>query len=112
MNKEQYIGKVILVGLAFLDQQEKIIEQYQTHGVIKVIDDKGMMKIERINMPDFTIPFDEESISKAEEGVYKETSTGIEIKNPDYLSSWTIRQDQPNSLERNKLYGFESPEEK
>jgi hypothetical protein len=111
MEIKKYIGKIISIGLTLLDQQKNIIEQYQTQGVIKKIGDKGMMKIERSKLPVFTIPFDEGSISEAEEGIYTERSTGIEIKIQDYLSSWTIRQEDPKSLGSNKLYGFETPEE-
>lgn len=111
MNTKKYIGKVIMVGLTFLDQKENVIEQYQTHGVINSIDSNGMMQIERSNMPVFSVPFDEESISEAEEGIYKERATGVEVENPDFLTSWTINQSDPKSLENNKLYGFEPPDE-
>lgn len=69
-----------------------------------------MVKIKRNDLPEFTIPFDEESISEASPGVYRERSTGTEIHNPDFLSSWTIHQRNRDSTERNKLYGFKSPD--
>lgn len=111
MNQAEYIDKVILIGLTFVDDQDNVVEQYQTHGVIKAISEDGMVKIERKDLPEFTIPFDEESISEAAEGVYRERSTGVEINNPDFLSSWTIHQSNPDSLENNKLYGFEPPDD-
>ena len=107
MSYTKYIGKVILVGLTFLDEQENVIEQFQTHGVIRKIDKNGMMKIERKNLPIFTLPFDEESISKAQKGIYREISTGAEVENPDYLTSWTLDYSKPEHLANYKLYGFE-----
>jgi hypothetical protein len=65
-----------------------------------------MMKIERSKLPVFTLPFDERSISEAKEGIYRETSTGTEIENPDYLTSWTVDYSKPEHLEQKKLYGF------
>jgi hypothetical protein len=107
MNTDNYIGKVILIGITFVDKQNNLIEQYQTHGIIKMIDENGMMKIERSNLPVFTLPFDTSAISEAREGLYRESSSGAEINNPDYLTSWTVDCSEPDHIERNKLYGFD-----
>jgi hypothetical protein len=107
MNSENYIGKLVLIGLTFLNDNEELVEQYQTHGVIQAIDDNGMMRIRRENSPVFTIPFDEESMSKAKLGIYRERSSGIEIENPDYTTSWSIHSVKEENIHNYKQYGFE-----
>ncbi len=107
MKFEEYIGKQILIGLSFIDENDELVEQYQTHGCIKAIEPDGMMRIDRDILPIFTIPFDEESISKANPGVYRERSTGIEIENPDYTTSWSINTVKIKNIESYKQHGFE-----
>ena len=107
---EKYIDKIILIGISFISKNNQLIEEYQTHGKIKDIEEDRLMRIERNNLSTFTIPFDEEAISKAEKGIYKEKATGIEIENPDYISSWTIiKQSKEENFENTKKYGFGDP---
>ncbi|MCP3930936.1 MAG: hypothetical protein GY705_17765 [Bacteroidetes bacterium] len=107
MKPEKYIGKLILIGLSFIDEKDELIEQYQTHGHIRTIEENGMMRIDRDSLPVFTIPFDEEAISKANPGIYRENSTGTEIENPDYTTSWSINTVKAENIEGYKQNGFE-----
>lgn len=111
-NKSLYLGKIILIGITFQNEYGDVIEEFQTHGLIKEIDSDGIMKIERMELPTLSIPFVEKCINVAVEGVYKEKSTDIKINNPDYLSTWLITIQNPEDIEKNKLYGFIAPDEK
>ena len=103
---DEYLDKVILIGLSFFDENEELIEQYQTHGTITKIKD-GLIIIERKNGSFFSIPFDTESINHAEPGIYTEHSSGIKIEDPDYLSQWSVMgiKDSKN-IEVYKSSGF------
>ena len=107
MIKAAYIGKLILIGISFVSKDDELIEQYQTHGYIEKIEENGLMRIRRDGLPIFTIPFDEESISNAAPGTYRERETGIEIEDPDYLTSWSVHQSQKLNIERYKKFGFD-----
>jgi hypothetical protein len=87
--------------------EKNVIEQFQTHGVIKEIGENGIIKIERTNLSLFTLPFDEVSITEAKEGIYRERSTGTEIENPKFLTSWTVDYSKLEHLKDNKLYSFQ-----
>ena len=107
MGKEnKYLNKLILIGINFFDKEENIIEQYQTHGIIKSFTDSNMMKIERSDLSIFILPFDKKSMKKAKKGTYKEHESGIDIENPDFLTTWSVNSTSPEHLENIKLYGF------
>lgn len=107
MNEVEYIGKLLLIGISFVSKNDELIEQYQTHGCIEKIEKNGLMRIRRNGLPVFTIPFDESAISKAEPGTYHERSSGMEIENPDFLTSWSVHQSKTLNIENYKKYGFE-----
>jgi hypothetical protein len=107
MKKEDYIGKVVLIGLTFVDENDEVIEQYQTHGVITSIDDNDLMKVSRNGCPDFFMPFDDGAMKQANEGTYHERTTGIEVEDPDFLTSWTINDLTESSREYQKLHGYD-----
>jgi hypothetical protein len=105
--RNEITGKVILIGLNFLNDNEELVEQYQTHGILIELTDTGLLLIKRRDGSIFQIPYDSESIAKAEEGEYKENSTGIIISNPDYITTWEIIIDGDTDLERIKAKGYE-----
>ena len=93
MNELQmkYIGKHLLVGLTYLENDESIREQVQFHGIITAISDNTIVLNRNDNGEEFSIPFDEENLEKGDpEAVYKLKSTGEAVENVDYISSWTI----------------------
>ena len=104
--KEQLKNKVFLIGLTFLNEKGELIEQYQTHGIIVELTDDGIFKIKKDDESIFQMPYDSDTIEVAKEGEYRERSTGIVIKNPDYIMSWEITLKENEDLEEIKKYGF------
>lgn len=99
-------GKVFLIGLTFIDQNENEIEQYQTSGIVLELTDKGFFIFERRNGNLFQLPYDKEAIVKAAEGEYSENSTGNVIVNPDYITTWIINVKSTDNLDEMKQNGF------
>ncbi len=84
-----YIGKTILVGVTYLDADEKLIEQKQWAGTIHSFSNKEGIKIQIRNSDSFfCLPPDSKGIQKARPGDYTLRSTGEVIENPDYLATW------------------------
>ena len=108
-NKKKLIGKSIIVGLTFLNDDHKRIGKYQTHGVIKEITADGLISIVREDMETFQIPYDKNAIQKAEKGEYVEKETEKTIVNPDYLSVWEIIVSDESVIDEYKKHGFPSP---
>lgn len=99
-------GKVVLVGLTFIDQEGKIIERYQTHGTIAKLTIDGFFKIIREDNSVFRIPYLKETIKKAKEGKYREVSTGETIENPDFIMTWKVKTSDHTDLEEIKRHGY------
>lgn len=99
-------GKLFLIGLTFVDQEDKLIEQYQTSGTVDELTNERFIKLNRNDGSVFQIPYDEDSIKKAAKGEYKEKSTGNIIKDPDYQTSWTISVKTTDNIEEIKKHGF------
>lgn len=98
--------KIFLIGLTFLDNDGNFLEQYQTHGTVTELNDMGLLKFERKDGSVFQMPYDKETIKKAEEGEYKEQSSGEIIKNPDFIMTWEITTKSNDNLEEVKNHGF------
>jgi len=94
---QELIGKYILIGITLLDHEGNLIEQNQHHGIFKSMD--LVIHISLNNSEDFTLPPDLSTFKKAEPGEYKLRSTGEIVKNPDYLSTWTVYARDPSQME-------------
>lgn len=99
-------GKVVLVGLTFIDQEGKIIERYQTHGTIAKLTIDGFFKIIRDDNSVFRIPYLKETIKKAKAGKYREISTGETIENPDLIVTWKVKTSDHTDLNEIKRNGY------
>jgi len=74
MTKEEFrkigIGKIFLIGITFYDSNNKLLEQYQTAGIVEELTDAGLLIIRRKDNSLFPIPYEREAINKAEKGEY------------------------------------------
>jgi len=93
----EYIGKVVLLGVTYLDHEDKLLGQKQWVGTISAFSRKEGIKIK---LHDFDQPFglppDKRGIRKAPPGSYRLRSTGEVIENPHYLATWTCVSPDPS----------------
>lgn len=88
-----YIGKVILVGVTYLDHKGRFLDQKQWAGAIDAFSNKDGIRIKRRDSESyFCLPPDAEALEKAPPGSYRLRSSGEVIDNPDYLAAWTCIQ--------------------
>ena len=96
----EWPGKLVLIGLTYLDENEKPREQIQIYGrVSEVAPERGVAVVlqgER-DGETYWLPPALESFSVAAPGLYRLRSTGDEVENPDLLSSWTIYPPKPDA---------------
>ena len=85
-----YISKTIIIGITRLDCNDQLIEQIQMHGVITKVTPSGI-EIELSTGELYSLPPDLDSIHGAPPGTYKFRSTGEEVVNPDFMTTWTVR---------------------
>ena len=80
-----------MIGLTYLNPDDTVLKQVQPHGKVIQADDQKGIVIERADTGEtFALPPGWDSIQKAPPGEYKLRSTGEVVKDPDYLTSWTI----------------------
>lgn len=99
-------GKVFLIGLTFVDEDDKVIERYQTHGRVARLTIDGFFKIIRDDNSIFRIPYLKDTIKKAKLGAYREKSTGETIENPDFIMTWKVKTSDHANLEEIKQHGY------
>ena len=104
---KKYINKLFLIGINFIDNEDNLLEQFQTHGVAEKIE-KSIIYIRKDDNNIFTIPMDEKSIKPAQKGIYHERSTGCKIENPNFIAQWDVTNvNDVNSIQDLKQYGFQ-----
>ena len=99
-------GKLFLIGLTFVDEEGKIIGQYQTHGTVARLTVDGFFKILREDHSIFTIPYDKDTIKIAKGGEYREKTTGEIIRNPDFIMTWRVKTKDTDTMEEIKKRGY------
>lgn len=99
-------GKVFLIGLTFVDQDNELIEQYQTSGMVDELTDDGLFRFKRADGSFFQLPYENETINEAAKGEYRERATGNIIINPDYITSWEIQVSRTDNIENMKQNGY------
>ena len=103
----EYIGKTVLLGVTYLDHNEKLLSQHQWVGMIVSFSNKDGIKIKLRSSDDpCALPPDPRAIRKAKRGVYKLRSTGEEVVDPDYVATWTcVKPETKKSTARGFPFG-------
>ena len=90
------IGKVILVGVTYVDQEERVLERKQWWGVIESASASEGIRVNLKNSSDpCVLPPDLEAIRRAAPGEYRLKGSNEIIRDPDFLTTWTSL-DPPN----------------
>ena len=86
-NIDSLLGKILLIGITVLDDNEELISQIQVYGPVIRSNADGIVVRRNQTQNEFTIPPDFENLTTAKPGEYKLRSTGETVIDPDYLSS-------------------------
>ena len=101
-------GKFFLIGLTFMNDDEDIVEEYQTSGIVEELTDDGYIKFKREDGSIFIVPYDNKAIASTAEGEYQEVSTGKIINNADFITTWEVKITGIDHLNRIKKNGFQT----
>jgi hypothetical protein len=97
---DSYLGKRILIGITYVDNEERPIEQVQLHGIIETADAIDGFRIGLLGNrsgQSWFLPPDPSAISPAAPGSYRLRSTGEIIENPDLITTWTVKKPVPEA---------------
>jgi hypothetical protein len=83
------VGRVLLVGVSYLDEVGEVRDQIQFAGVVLAVD--PLVTIERSGKDPFTLPPVPDAYDIADPGEYRLRSTGEVVVDPDFVTTWTVR---------------------
>lgn len=85
------IGKVVLVGVTRRDRAEKIVGIEQYFGkVLRINLHEGLVISRGDTGEEMSLPPLLERYEEAKKGEYRLKATGLVVKDPDYLATWTL----------------------
>jgi hypothetical protein len=89
----ELIGKHIVVGLTFVDADQKPIRLTQLHGFVVRVNRKEGIVLRQSDGSEYNLPPSLAGFEKAPEGSSCTLhSTGEVVDDPDYLVSYTVNQ--------------------
>jgi hypothetical protein len=99
---KKLIGSIVIVGVTYVDNEDKPYEQFQYHGVVLVADQSQGIAIEchseKKRGETVWLPPQTNVFKPAPPGTYRLRSTGEIVVDPDYTCSYIITkaEHQPN----------------
>lgn len=103
--------KHVIVGLTYLNKSGKAYKRIQYHGSVLSVDPKDGVEIwENGTAKVQSLPPDLRAWSRAKDGTYTARTSGEEVDNVDFISSWVVLsgQSQPSPLIANKKLNHKS----
>jgi hypothetical protein len=89
------IGKVMLVGITYLNFDGALESQSQFFGAVLSASSEDGIKLKLSGQNeghDYNLPPDTSCIRKADPGVYTLSESKEKLENPDYLCTWEVHQ--------------------
>ena len=88
-----YVGKQLIAGITLVNSNGEV-EEKQILGVITACSqDVGIVMGDEAGHEVMRLPYWTRSLVAAPKGSYRLSSSGINVANPDFLTSWIFRQD-------------------
>lgn len=87
----ELIGKTVLVGIAHVDKNGRLLGRSQYFGTVIKADNVDGVVLARHGVQDFAPlpPFPEQYIP-AKKGIYTLQCNGMQVKDPDYTCTWRL----------------------
>jgi hypothetical protein len=87
------LGKYVVIGITRVAADGTTeLEKVQHHGRIALVDPDDGIKVVLSDGEVMTLPPDLDAFRPAAPGVYRLRATGEEVVDPDFTTTWTIRE--------------------
>lgn len=87
---EHLIGKVILIGVTYVDRADNVLDRKQWWGIVEAASsDVGICVALKNSSDPCTLPPDLNALRRAPPGEYRLKESGQIIQDPDFLTTWT-----------------------
>ena len=87
---DDLIGKVILIGVTYVDKEDNLLERKQWWGIVESASSDIGIRVALKNSSDpCVLPPDLNAVRRAPPGEYRLKESGEILKDPDFLTTWT-----------------------
>jgi hypothetical protein len=87
---DDLIGKVILIGVTYVDKEDNLLDCKQWWGIVESASSDIGIRVALKNSSDpCVLPPDLNAVRRAPPGEYRLKESGEIIKDPDFLTTWT-----------------------
>jgi len=100
------IGKLVIIGISFYDSNDRLIDTFQTHGIVVEPNDSQILRIKKKDNGIFQLPYEPITIQEAAPGKYSEKHSSTIITNPDYMILWSISVKDEDCIDEIKEFGY------
>lgn len=91
------LNKYVIVGLTYVDENEKVLDTIQLHGrIVRINLTEGVVVRREDKYEEYMFPPDLSAFEPAKAGEYRLAKTGEVILDPDFMSTWTIQKPRDN----------------
>jgi hypothetical protein len=93
------MGSIVLVGIARLTHDEQFIRQEQLFGRVVVANERDgiCLRLEGVREGEhYRLPPTTENYERAKPRVYTLRSTGKDVHDPDFLTTWVMTEPPPD----------------
>jgi hypothetical protein len=107
---DQYVGKLILIGMTYQRPNGELITHRQWAGRIKAFSNKVGIQVDLLDCDEYcALPPDPRGITSAEPGIYTLKATGQIIENPDCVATWTCTRPANSSASGDRAVSPSAP---
>jgi hypothetical protein len=93
MNENEIIGKTVIVGVSYYDENDVFLDQKQFHGkIVAANQETGIRYVDEQSNEERVLPPFIAALFPAPKGLYREYTTGKSIDDPDFISLWHVRK--------------------
>lgn len=105
MQLDDLVSRSCVIGLSYFEHDGTLLRQTQYAGVVRSVDAENGITIAlqhadpAVAAADFILPPNLQAWFKAPPGHYRNTESGVDVNNPDYLVTWDIHRTQETRTE-------------
>ena len=89
----QYVGKTVLIGVSKLGDDDQPLQRSEWVGRIARLSREEGIVVDIAGDAPCVLPPDLDYLEPAQPGVYELKSTGQKIENPDFMTTWTSKEE-------------------
>ena len=93
MNEDEIVGKTVVVGVSYYDENDILLDQKQFHGrIVGINQEIGIRYVDVETHTERVLPPRRDALFPAPKGWYREYTAKKVINDPDFISIWHVKR--------------------